>query len=194
MNIRATYVVLSATLATFTSIAAGDTFGDTFQFGGMVGVSYPVVLDPKGDSTGSLGAVYALVATQAMERDGRILYHLFYETFRTEADVDSVGQRGERFGAQLSYQYTLRAARTWKPWIGAGLSLTDEKYKKRHVVDGEGFLAQRFPTRERTGYGVVVNTTTEWEVKNWTVGLHINYEHPFGHGVRAWSVAGVVLW
>ena len=44
----------------------------------------------------------------------------------------------------------------WAPWLGLGLDLSRSDYSKRHTVDSDGFLLERFSDRDETGLGLVI--------------------------------------
>lgn len=194
---RIVFLQAATLLIVFTSgVSLPAQADDTFQFGLAPSLKNVMVRDPEGDSkTKTVGNVLNLVMMQDFRGDGRLFYELYYDSFSIDAGVSEVGQHVERLGTILAYQTRIRATRGWKPWAGVGLNISEDKYSLRHRVDREGFLAQRFPNLERTNYGVVANTTTQWSItKNWTAGVYFSYEHPIESGTRVLSLAAVFLW
>jgi hypothetical protein len=148
------------------------------------------------DSPRDTSLLNFLVVSPA-ERDQR----LFIQAFRTEAHADAsagsalIGQDIERSGASISRQWLFRLSRAWKPWIGLGIGYVNESRTSRHTVAADGFLGQRFDDVKESGFQVLLNASTEWEVADrLEAGFHLQLEQPISDSSRVLSGGITILY
>ena len=93
------------------------------------------------------------------------------DAYTLAASTANVGQEVSSFGGGVSYQSMLRIARTWKPWIGAGLGYTATTYKNRFIfTPGQNKIL--YADRKATDIAVLLNANSEWQFnRDWDIGL-----------------------
>lgn len=162
------------------------------RFGVLAGMSRGDVDDPDGDTEAKNYSRLALVATLPAAKDRRWFGEVFYHRFDIEAGQNSIGVDVTRVGAALSYQARLPTL-PLKPWFGAGLNLSRDSFDERLTVDALGFVDNRFPERNDTAIGLVLNAVTAWKWTRTTdVGLQLQYEQPLTGDIKTWTL-GVLL-
>lgn len=162
------------------------------RFGVLAGLARADVDDPAGDTDAKNYSRVALIGTLPAAKGRRWFGEVFYHRFDIEAGRDSIGVDVTRLGAALSYQARF-ATLPLKPWLGAGLNLSRDNYDERLTVDALGFVDDRFPERDDTAIGLVLNAVTTW---NWTrttdLGLQLQYEQPLTGDIKTLTL-GVLL-
>lgn len=185
-----TFTFLLALLVCVPSYAA-----DSFHFGVAPSVAMVSVKDPDGSTKSTTtGELLNFFMTQNFGRDNRLMYQGYYHAFNLDAGTGDIGQHVTRTGVSFTWETEFRVARGWKPWGGAGLGISQEKYKNRHTVDSGGFLLAEFPARDTTNYSLVLGAGTQWNLSsNWDAGIRVQYEQPFSNGTSAASLAFMLL-
>lgn len=169
---------------------------NTAKIGYGLGASYISVDDPDGDTKDQISPLpLNVVYTDWLFGDVRHWTELYYYKTSLDSDASNIGQDIERFGIRFSLQKSFRLARSWSPWLGAGLDVSNAKYSKRHTKDIDGFLIQSFPDRSETDASLVLNMVSEWALQqNWSFGAKLEQSIPFSGDIMEFSATVIILY
>lgn len=136
--------------------------------------------DPDGsaDSESEFN-VMSVVMDYTLSRTSRILANLNLYEFDLDASTTKIGQHIETTSISSYYLHRFRWSRTFKPWLGLGLVVNMDDIDKRHRVDSDGFLVERFDDREETSIALGLIGALEFEIfDNWKTELFTEYQVP----------------
>lgn len=162
---------------------------NTARVGYGLGISYSTFDDP----VSSTNKAWTKTPLEIIYTDWFIGGSRFWaDISHSEAVVDParehVGQIVKIYGAGLSIQTTLRFFQGWSPWIGGGLKLNHIDYKKRHTIDEDGYLLERFGNARENNLGVILNVMGEGSLtRNVSLGGKIEQFFAFGEANRVLS-------
>ena len=144
---------------------------ETFRFGAQTSLNSYRVDDPVGPTAAGNGLSVSGIALVDVGRESRVMLNINKDTYTLAASTANVGQEVSSFGGGVSYQSMLRIARTWKPWIGAGLGYTSTTYKNRFIfTPGQNKIL--YADRKETDIAVLLNANSEWQFnRDWDIGL-----------------------
>ncbi len=146
---------------------------DAFRFGVQTSLNSYRVDDPAGSTAGGSGLSLSGIALFDVGRDSRVMLNLNKDAYSLAASTANIGQDVSSFGGGLSYQSMLRVARTWKPWIGAGVGYASITYKNRYKLTPGGFSVP-MANRDATDITLLLNANSEWQFnREWDIGLQV---------------------
>ena len=153
---------------------------NTAKIGYAVGAAYLSIDDPQGDTEDTWAAQPVnLIYTDWFVSDTRYWAQMFYYKTSLKADSTNIGQDVERYGLRFSVQKSARVIRSWAPWFGVGLDISQANYTLRHTKDLDGYLLDAFPDRSETGIALVFNLTSEWAlVRDWNIAATFEQSVP----------------
>lgn len=168
----------------------------TAKIGYGIGAGYVSVDDPDGDTKNSTTVLpFNFIYTDWIKGDIRQWTELYYYKTSLDADVNNIGQDVERYGVRFSLQKSFRLAKSWSPWLGAGIDLSNASYSARHTKDSEGFLIQAYPDREETDVSILLNLISEWSLQqDWTIGAKLEQSIPIGGDIMEFSAVITILY
>ena len=177
----------------------GKTLGlpkNTAKIGYGIGAGYVSVDDPDGDTNSQIAPLpFNVVYTDWLFGDVRQWTELYYYQTSLDADATNIGQDVERYGVRFSLQKSFRLARSWSPWLGAGIDVSKASYRKRHTKDSEGFLTQTYPDRSATDVSLLLNMVSEWALqRNWSLGAKLEQSIPIGGDFMDFSAIVIILY
>lgn len=144
---------------------------DEFRFGAQTSLNSYRVDDPAGTTAGGNGLSFSGIALVDVGREGRVMLNINKDAYTLAASTANIGQDVSSFGGGLSYQSMLRVARTWKPWIGAGVGYSSITYKNRYKLTPGGFSVP-MANRDATDISLLLNANSEWQFnRDWNIGL-----------------------
>ena len=149
--------------------------------------------DGKGDSQ---SAVAPLGLFYAFEGGRDLRYHvaLSYLSGQVDNGAGTVNQDFTSLILGAALQTRWRFARTWKPWVGAGITVLDSEFTDRFVTDKDGFLLARYADRSETGYAVTLTASQYWDIgRTVRVGLEALADIPISTDLRRLGVGVSVL-
>ena len=168
----------------------------TAKIGYGIGAGYVSVDDPDGDTKNSTTVLpFTLIYTDWLMGDIRQWTELYYYKTSLDADANNIGQDVERYGIRFSLQKSFRLARSWSPWLGAGIDLSNASYTARHTMDSEGFLIQAYPDRDETDISLLLNIISEWSLRpDWTIGVKLEQSIPTSGDIMEFSAVMAILY
>ena len=171
------------------------SFARDWKAGLMVGMGLTSVDDPAGSTEIKPDISYLNgIASIPHKRNRRILTHLFYQVLDLNNSSNKVSGRSKSLGLNASYQLQYRFSREWKPWFGAGLGFSQDKFTDRKKLNGDGFVIQRLQAREDDAVNLLVNASTKittW--KMFDLGVHGQIDIPISGDITRFNVFGTVL-
>jgi hypothetical protein len=197
-SVHAAAIGMPENTARFDSIhtAAIDMPENTARFGYALGMARLSIDDPDG-ATDTVTEVQPITFTYTNWLNGGYRYwsELYYQQTSLDASTTAIGQDIAQYGLRFSVQRNLPMGDNWTPWLGLGLDLSRSDYSKRHTVDSDGFLLERFSDRDETGLGLVINLVTEWGLRDdWYLSAKLEQIIPLGNGLKATSLSIGVLY
>ncbi|MFQ5589460.1 MAG: hypothetical protein ACE5F7_11555, partial [Nitrospiria bacterium] len=137
---------------------------------------------------------FNVIATIPFGRDRRIFTQIFYEDIDLENKSNKVSGSVKSLGLNTSYQWRFRFSRKWKPWFGAGLGLSEDKFTNRILLDSDGFIVQRFADRDEQAVNFLLNASTVLKRTHFfDVGAHAQVEVPVSGEMTRFLIAGTIL-
>lgn len=189
-------VLLGITLAVCEAAPIGDPqqAKPTYQVGVSAGMARSDVDDPSGNANSENYPSLSLVGIARFGQDQRVLGQLFFNSFTLEPGVQTVGQDVKQTGASAIYQRRIDW-QTWKPWFGAGIGYSRDRFENRLTVAPDGFVAQRFPNREENAFLLLLGATTQWRVTDrLDLALHLQYDLPLQGDVKTLLLSLLLLY
>lgn len=118
--------------------------------------------------------------------------NVIYDKFSIGASTTNIAQDITRISASVSYQTLLKGLGEMTPWAGVGVGNTAEEGGTRYKLTPGGF-AIPYPGRSVDNFFLLMNTSAEWKFnREWTTGVHLQYEQPIGVGSKVFR-AGVYV-
>ncbi|WP_455202466.1 hypothetical protein [Kaarinaea lacus] len=169
---------------------------NTAKIGYGIGAGYVSVDDPDGDTKNNLTVLpFNFIYTDWLKGEIRQWTELYYYKTSLDADANNIGQDVERYGIRFSLQKSFRLARSWSPWLGVGIDVSNASYTARHTKDSDGFLIQSFPDREETDLSVLLNMISEWSLRQeWTIGAKLEQSIPTSGDIMEFSAVMTILY
>ncbi|MBI3898476.1 MAG: hypothetical protein HY308_09295 [Gammaproteobacteria bacterium] len=191
-----TILIICLISAPATAGVLGKNWGDNWRVGWLGTLTQNKVDDNDGptDKETDTSVLNVLVLPPAKGLQ-RFLIQGYQQEFRLAPSTDHIGQDVERTGINASTQWRWNLAGDWRPWIGFGVGYVSESHSNRHTIRADGFLDQSFAEESPAGFVAVLSATTEWSLaEQWSLGLHIQHEQPFGDTTQVTSVGLAVLY
>ncbi len=130
-----------------------------------------------------------------LDRNWRYLIELNHVSGGMDADANTVGQDFTSTGARATVQHNLRLSTAFKPWVGAGIGVHQQEFKRRYTVDNAGFLSNRLPDREVTQVSLSVEGMSQWEITpRWDWALRVRYDHGLSDGIDGLSASVLLIY
>jgi hypothetical protein len=169
---------------------------NTAKIGYGIGAAYMSVDDPDGDTNNSLAVLpFNFIYTDWLVSDIRYWTELYYYQTTLDADDKNIGQDVESYGIRFSLQKSFRWTRSWSPWLGAGIDVSNASYTVRHTVDSDGYLIQAYPDREETNVSLLLNIVSEWSLqRDWTLGAKLEQSIPISADIIELSAIITILY
>jgi len=169
---------------------------NTAKIGYGIGAAYISVDDPDGDTKSDLAVLpFNFIYTDWLMGDIRHWTELYYYKTSLDADATNIGQDVERYGIRFSLQKSFRLARSWSPWLGAGIDVSNASYSARHTKDSDGFLIQAYPDRDATDVSLLLNMISEWSLhQDWTLGAKLEQSIPISGDIMEFSAVMTILY
>ena len=169
---------------------------NTAKIGYGAAYAYVSVDDPDGSTKDEwVAQPLNLVYTDWLFSDIRQWSELYYFSGSLDADSTNIGQDIESFGLRFSLQSSFRLTKSWSPWFGAGVSLSNTKYTARHTKDADGFLLQSYDDRDETHVSLLLNFISEWALQqNWSLAAKLEQIFPLSEDFSQFSATVVVLY
>lgn len=147
----------------------------TAKIGYGVGGAHVSVDDPNGNTEEKWGVQpFTLVYSDWLFSDIRHWSELYYYETSLDSSSTNVGQDVERTGFRVSLQKNFRVGKSFSPWIGGGLDVSQVQYSVRHTKDNEGFLDTQFGDRDEVAVSFVFNVMSEWSLmRDWSIGAKL---------------------
>lgn len=153
-------------LLAFLSLMASTAIAESSMSYGYLGAAQWVAISDPDGTTEDKAMLVPLggFVSYAVGRDLRYRVDLSYLSGNLSAGVGRVGQDFKSMIMAASLQWRLRLGRTLKPWVGAGVTMSQSDFTTRYTVDAGGFLANQYPDRSQTGYAATVMASNYWEL------------------------------
>lgn len=150
--------------------------------------------DPAGKVDGTIGAPL-LVRWQTQAGYDRAWYSEF--GYLSKSSIDASGSKpGSAIeGYQLGggYAWRFRFSKEIKPWVTAGLRVTEATYSRRYSVDSAGYLTATYPDRSQTAINAALGVYNVWPITDkFEFGVFLEYGAPISSDVT-WFGAGVAV-
>lgn len=171
---------------------------DDLHFGWMPMFNYNSIHDPEGATKDEMHVmpVSGVIIYNHIARDQRLFGHVYYDWYDVKASTENIGQKAREFGANLSWQWMIRIARNWRPYLGVGLGYANEKFTNRYVCSSPSCQYSSntsFSDRSVQSFTALVNASSEWSItEKWDVGVHMQFEQPLNGGSIA-ARAGIYI-
>jgi hypothetical protein len=158
----------------------------SFAFGPYLGASYTQVNDPDGSTNRSAAlSRIGVVSTYLFDRRTQVESELYFHKDSFSASNHAIGQKVIGYGFAAQYYRNFPVARGFRPWLGAGLSLNNFKYKDRYTTESGGFLAQQYSDRNDQEISVLFSAKLiTGEDNNVSVFYRLSYALPLTNGVQ----------
>ncbi len=167
----------------------------TLKVGYGVGMGRLSIEDPDGASASENGVQpFRVIVADWLRGDIRYWGELFFQSATLSASQMNIGQTVGQYGVQLSAQKNLKVGGHWYPWLGVGVDLSRVSYSRRHTIDSDGFLQNRFSDRNEIDLGIIVNLISETELnRDWDVGAKLEQRFSLSGGIKQLSLSLFLL-
>ncbi len=155
------YILLIFILS-FNSVHAdeGDSVFKNIGFGPTIFSLSPE--DPDGSTESEFSvSLFNVFYLMDLGRDTRLFTNLSYIDYSVSASASDIAQDVSRYSVSAIYQTRFRPSRSFKPWLGIGLSFSSEEFTKRYTVDSDGFLLQSYKDRSDSGVALELDFTND---------------------------------
>jgi len=172
--------------------ASQSTF--VMQLGHGTNISRASVDDDVGQ-TDKLTSVQALSVYFANRLNQNIQYlsEVNISKYGFKASESYLGQEINQQGLRFSVQKNITIFRDISFWLGGGLELSYSSYRKRHIVDSQGFLLNEYENETKPGLGLLLNVMQKWPINdNMDIAAKIEYSVPVLQSVSRVSF-GLIL-
>lgn len=182
--------VLLIFLLFFTSLSNAE---DDLGIGIGLGVFLFSPDDPSGDADVTLSVTpLSIYYTTELGRDTRIMSNFTYLTYDVDASTTSIGQEVTRVSLTAMYQSRFRVSRSFKPWLGLGLTFGTEEFENRFTIDKDGFLDQSFANRKESGVALELDFTNDITLFNTDFIFRAAYTNAFYEGSSGFQSS--IIW
>ncbi len=160
------------------------------RFGlGVVTGSYSVD-DPKGSTDSANETSLFGVMTIPVNRnfpDWRYWFGLNYNAFELEPSTQDVGQEVTSVSIETILQKGFNVSSEIKPYAGLGVGVGANDFTKRHTIDSDGYLAERYEDRSETSFYLIANlgVATRKLDSGFFIGTSLSYKTPLEDGIEA---------
>ena len=188
---RLLFVPLSLAAATASAADLDYSFGISIDYASLQ-------YEDDAGSTASESVVFPFRLYGELEMDTINSLVVGWRQIDYEVDA-STSDMGATFkGSQIDavWLHQVRLGRDFKPWFGVGLRTSIVDVKGKHLVDEDGYLAERFEATSETQLAAIVQGYYEWQItrSGWYLNASVSYDAPFGDGFEAIGAgAGVKL-
>ena len=120
----------------------------------------------------------------------------YYHRTHFDAEPGSLGVTAQQLGASLSLQQALDLSFFPQKhiYVGGGLQIAYNRYTKRHNVDNDGFLDERYKDKSKLQQSLLLHLFYELPLKQtWTGGLKLEQNLPINDDITETSLSFVVL-
>lgn len=183
--------VLFLLLFLFTLNVQADGFG----FGYCPSIFSFDIDDPDGSTeTASDFTALGACGRYDLSKASRFMLRLERFDFDVDASVSNIGQDIESTQFTLLYEKNLKLSRELnRVYLGGGGFFGDLSATSRFTVDSDGFLANTYPNRSLSDYGLALSAGIDWEIsKTVDVGFNALYQHSLNDGLSGFR-AGIAI-
>ena len=121
--------------------------------------------------------------------DSRYWTEMSYDSVVLAAGGNDVGQQVSVYGFNGAWQKRFRVSTEIKPWVGLGLSYAMVDTKKRHTIDDDGFLNQRYDDQRVNNVDLYFVASNHWKLnQQWDIGAVTRVVPPLIGDVFLFSV------
>ena len=184
---RKTAIGLIAMCVMGSAYARDDTFEFDWGLYGKAG-SYSVE-DPNGSAADEFAFMPGAKITFPFSRRGKqFVGGVELIEFSLDASESNLGQDVSGYRVWGGYEHRFNISRSFKFWGGIGLTLDSVSFEKRHTIDEDGFLKERFDDRDEAYSGLTVYALSTIDVgrrSGWEPALGVYIDQPFGDGVSS---------
>ena len=146
--------------------------------------------DPDGSTgTSSSFQPFNLVATFGAQRDTRYWFELGVAKYAFNASDIDIGQDVKQTYLNSSYQWRFRLSPNFKPWLGAGLTVSQLEQSQRHLLDEGGYLRVRLEDRSATGTSLSMHALSEYEIRNYLLTYGFFLDHSLSDSVSGFRLS-----
>ena len=132
---------------------------------------------------------YSVYFADKFSFNTRYWSEFYYGKTVLPASTTNIGQGLSFYGVAGAWQKNIRVSKVVKPWIGAGISYHVITSTKRHTVDREGFLNQRYADQTVKTYDLYLIGSQHWQYnKQWQYGIISRAVVPAFGRLALWSV------
>ena len=145
---------------------------NTARLGYSLGIAKLDIDDPDGfTNTSYTVQPYKLIYTDWWQNGNRYWLEAFHQQTTIKPSEKFIGQHVKHTGVNFLIQKNYQINADIRPWLGMGMGFSVEQYSKRHTIDKEGFLLEKYSDRKTKSIGVLLNLVNEWQVsKTSTIG------------------------
>lgn len=160
------------------SVFVANSFAD-MMIGFSPGLGVYTVDDPDGDVEDISGLVPLSVSfIYDLNNKTRLYTNLTYIEKELDASTTKIGQDISGYQAVATWQHIFKLSHSMKFYAGGGVTFTQADFEKRHAVDSDGFLVQRYADRSEGFVSAVANISREWEIsRSINLGLDVSYQY-----------------
>ena len=165
------------------SVSVHATERDHYGIGFGLNAFYFGPEDPQGDADQAFSiSPLTFFYLSKLGRDSRVFGNIVYHEYFLDASTKNIAQDVKRYAVTSTYQTRFRMSRTFKPWLGVGMSFASESFDNRFTVDSDGFLAQSFANRDDSGLALELDFMTDINWFDTDLYFRTAYTHPFYDG------------
>ncbi len=160
-----------------------NSAAESFNYGLYPGFGFYSVGSPNGDTELKLviKPIDVFVAYN-VGRDSRVWVELNAIDDDFSASTDEIGLAVKSTSLNIQYQWRYRATRSFKPWVGVGIVVSDAEYINRHIVDDSGFLATTYKDVSDNEIAFVISGTAEVKLDFGALIYGFSYQQTLGDG------------
>ena len=168
----------------------------TLRYGFSVGTLSMGVDDPEGLDPDSQSVVpINLMLTDWLPDGKRYWLDLVFSEAAYASATNKIGQNVRYTSLRALIQKDIKLIPKIIPWVGVGLEMSQTKYNTRHTKASDGFLLEKFEDRSLVNLGLVLNLTSDWELKNnWFLGFKMEQVFNPENNINARSMSAYFLY
>lgn len=117
-----------------------------------------------------LTAPYSLLYTDWFFKDFRFWSAVSYQSADFHATPVELGQSFVQYQLQFNVHKNMMVNRWLMPWLGLGLTVSYNRFSKRHDIDEDGFLLAQYADKKVFDAGLNVSLIHDWPlISNWNL-------------------------
>ncbi len=119
-----------------------------------------------------------------------VAWSMFNESIEATRQGD-MGVTLEASQIEASWLHKIRLTHHVKSFLGVGIRTHLIEVTKKHKMDSDGFLAQRFEDSDTTLFSAVLSANADWEIvrDRWHLGTRVAYDIPVGDGLQGYLIS-----